>query len=179
MEKNLFVTGLPGTGKTTLIRKVLARLPSEVAASGFFTAEIRESGNRVGFAVNTLDGRSGLLAHIRLGGRVRVGRYGVDVRGFEGLVLPLLAPGKAPLYVIDEIGKMECFSTAFCATMKALLDSEAPVLGTVALKGGGFIAEVKTRGDVALFEVTARNRDILPDEILRLLSSRVNAQRIR
>ncbi len=171
--KNLFITGLPGTGKTTLIRKILERLPPEVAASGFFTAEIREAGNRVGFSVNALDGRSGVLSHIRIGGGARVGRYGVDVKGFEGLVLPILEAGRAGLYVIDEIGRMECFSKAFCDAVRVLLDSETPVLGTVALKGGGFIAEVKARTDVALFEVTVKNRDMLPGEIGRMLLSRV------
>ena len=179
MKKNLFVTGLPGTGKTTLIRKVMERLPPGMAASGFYTAEIREAGERVGFAVNTLDGRSGLLAHVGIGSRARVGRYGVDVKGFEGLVLPLLEAGRAGLYIVDEIGKMECFSGAFCDKVRVLLDSAVPVLGTVALKGGGFIAEVKARDDVALFEVTVKNRDVLPGEILRILSSRLNLQVIR
>jgi nucleoside-triphosphatase len=167
------VTGLPGTGKTTLIRKVLEMLPAEVAASGFFTAEIRESDERVGFTINTLDGRSGVLSHIRIGGAARVGRYGVDVKGFEGLVLPLLERGRAGLYVIDEIGKMECLSGVFCDTVRVLLDSGAPVLGTVALKGGGFIAEVKARDDVALYEVTLKNRDRLVDDIQRALMDRL------
>ena len=169
MKKNLFVTGLPGTGKTTLIRNVLERLPAEVSMSGFFTAEIRESGERVGFTINTLDGRSGVLSHIRIGGGARIGRYGVDVRGFESLVLPLLEARRAGFYVIDEIGKMECLSRAFCDAVKALLDSESLVLGTVALKGGGFIAEVKARSDVTLCEVTVKNRDRFVDEIHRAL----------
>jgi len=169
MKKNLFVTGLPGTGKTTLIRRALERLPPGAPVSGFFTAEIRESGGRVGFTVNALDGRRAPLAHVRIGGGARVGRYGVDVAGFEGLVLPLLEPGRAGLYVIDEIGKMECLSPAFRRMVSALLDSEAPVLGTVALRGGGFIAEVKARDDVALHEVTVKNRDALPGEIARAL----------
>ena len=179
MKKNLIVTGLPGTGKTTLIRKILDNSPPGMTASGFYTAEIRESGERVGFAVSTLDGRSGVLSHIRFGGGARVGRYCVDVRGFEDLVLPLLEAGRAGLYVIDEVGRMECFSRAFCDKVRALLDSGAPVLGTVALKGGGFIAEVKARDDVALYEVTIKNRDVLPGEILRILSSGLTLQGIR
>jgi len=168
-KKNLLITGLPGTGKTTLIRRALERLPPGALVSGFFTAEIREAGGRVGFTVNALDGRRAPLAHVRIGGGARVGRYGVDVAGFEGLVLPLLEPGRAGLYVIDEIGKMECLSPAFRRMVSALLDSEAPVLGTVALRGGGFIAEVKARDDVALHEVTVKNRDALPGEIARAL----------
>jgi nucleoside-triphosphatase len=174
LKKNLLVTGMPGTGKTTLIRKVLERLPPGMTVSGFFTAEIREAGDRVGFAINTLDGQSGLLAHIRTGGRARVGRYGVDVAGFEGMVLPILEAGRAGLYVIDEIGKMECFSRAFCDSVRALLDSETPLLGTVALKGGGFIAEVKARSNVALFEMTVKNRDHLIDEILLVLTKQMH-----
>jgi nucleoside-triphosphatase len=97
------------------------------------------------------------------------------VAGFEILVLPLLVAKQAPLYVIDEIGKMECFSRVFRDKVRALLDSGAPVFGTVALNGGGFIAEVKARDDVALFAITVKNRDTLPDEIGRILLSRVPA----
>jgi nucleoside-triphosphatase len=173
LKKNLFVTGLPGTGKTTVIQKVLERLPPGMTVSGFFTAEIREAGDRVGFTIKTLDGGSGVLSHIRFGGGARVGRYGVDVKGFEDLVLPRLQARKAGLHIIDEIGKMECLSRTFCQEVRTLLESEAPVLGTVALKGGGFIAEVKARDDVALFEVTLKNRDRLVDEIQRALMDRL------
>ena len=40
-----------------------------------------------------------------------------------------------------------------------------PVLATVAMKGGGLIAEVKAREAVWLVEVTPENRDRLPGEI--------------
>ena len=60
------------------------------------------------------------------------------------------------LFVIDEIGKMECFSAVFIAAATAALD--VPVSATIAAKGGGFIAQVKARPDVDLVTVTQENR---------------------
>jgi hypothetical protein len=39
------------------------------------------------------------------------------------------------------------------------------VLATIAAKGGGFIAQVKSRPDVQLITVRLNNRDRLPDEL--------------
>ena len=166
MGKHILVTGLPGVGKTTLIRKVLAGLPPAFPVAGFFTGELREGGHRVGFEIETLDGLKGVLSHVRFQSPCRVGRYGVDIGGFERLVLPILRAGEPDLYVIDEIGKMECFSGAFVQTVTALLDAGTPVFGSVAFKGGGFIERVKGRSDVTLVEVTVRTRDSLVGQIV-------------
>jgi len=166
LGKHILVTGLPGVGKTTLIRKVLAGLPPAFPVAGFFTGELREGGHRVGFEIETLDGRKGVLSHVRFQSPCRVGRYGVDIGGFERLVLPILRAGEPDLYVIDEIGKMECFSGPFVQAMTALLDAGTPVFGSVALKGGGFIETVKARSDVTLVEVTVRTRDSLVGQIV-------------
>jgi nucleoside-triphosphatase THEP1 len=56
-------------------------------------------------------------------------------------------------YLIDEIGKMECHCPEFVATMRRLLGEPIPVVATIALRGGGFIAEVKQRHDVGIVEV--------------------------
>lgn len=157
--KHILVTGYPGTGKTTLVRRILAVLPPSLKVAGFLTAEMREGGERVGFEIETLDGRKGILSHVRFPSRLRVGRYGVDIDGFEKLVLPILRSGAADLFVVDEIGKMECLSGGFVRAMSALLDGGAPVFGTVALKGSGFIEKVKNRRDVSIVTVTAGTRD--------------------
>jgi len=166
LGKHILVTGLPGVGKTTLIRKVLAGLPPAFPVTGFFTGELREGGHRVGFEIETLDGRKGVLSHVRFQSPCRVGRYGVDIGGFERLVLPILRAGEPDLYVIDEIGKMECFSGPFVQAVTALLDAGTPVFGSVALKGGGFIERVKGRSDVTLVEVTVRTRDSLVGQVV-------------
>jgi len=60
-RKNILFTGSPGCGKSTLIEKIVDG--TKRSATGFFTREIREHVGRVGFSINTLDGREGVLAH--------------------------------------------------------------------------------------------------------------------
>jgi nucleoside-triphosphatase len=109
-----------------------------------------------------------VLADRAIKSRARVGRYGVDVAGFEDLVRPELAR-PSDLILIDEIGKMECFSRLFVETVRGLLDGPVPVVATVAVKGGGFIAEVKARPDVLIWTVSQENRDGLPDQLAAVL----------
>ena len=55
------------------------------------------------------------------------------------------------------------------AAVRRVLDGPAPVLATAALKGSGFIAEVKARPDVRLVAVDAVNRDDLPAQLASVL----------
>lgn len=154
-------------GKTTLVCKVAADLAHRRPV-GFYTAEIRKRGARKGFELVSLDGRRGLLSHVDIRGPHRVGKYGVDVESFDRFLdqIQWPLPG-AGLVVIDEIGKMECFSERFQALVRRLLDSDTPVLATIAGKGSGLIGEVKQRPDVELLELTTGNRDSLAGEIVR------------
>ena len=52
-KKNLLITGLPGVGKTTLIKKVWEEL-RHLHPVGFYTAEIREEVLRKGFELVSL-----------------------------------------------------------------------------------------------------------------------------
>jgi nucleoside-triphosphatase len=165
-KMNLLITGLPGVGKTTLIRKISGEL-KDFHPVGFYTAEIRDQGIRKGFELMGLDGRNGILAHQDVRTPFRVGRYHVDVKGFEDFLegISFLKPS-SHLIIIDEIGRMECFSERFTTLLKRVLDSEKCVIATIALKGGGIISEIKARKDVQLFELTRRNRNGLLSEIL-------------
>jgi nucleoside-triphosphatase len=51
------------------------------------------------------------------------------------------------------------------ATAKRLVGEPIPVVATTALRGGGFIAEVKSRPNVQILEVTPANRQALPGQI--------------
>jgi len=170
-KKNILITGPPGIGKTTIMKKLALKL-KDAGPAGFYTAEIREGGVRQGFELVGLNGMKGLLSHIDIKSPYHVGRYGVDIRSFEIFLdaLPLTAPS-AGLVMIDEIGKMECMSQRFKTVVRTALDSGKAVIATIALKGPGFIAEVKGREDAMLFEITLENRDSLAEEILRYVKT--------
>jgi nucleoside-triphosphatase len=169
--KNILITGIPGIGKTTLIRKLSEEL-KDLHSVGFYTAEIREKGVRKGFELISLDGRRGILSHTDIKSHYRVSKYGVDVKGFEDFLesIPFLDP-KTALIIIDEIGKMECFSDKFKRLLKEILDSDKLVIATIATKGDGLITEIKKRDDVRLFEMTHGNRNTLLSEILKEVMS--------
>ncbi|MBN1954314.1 MAG: nucleoside triphosphatase [Anaerolineae bacterium] len=167
MPHSLLLTGRPGVGKTTLIQRVLAGLPG-LRLAGFATAEIRDERGRLGFRAAALDGPEIVLAHVEKRSPYRVGKYGVDVAAFERAIVPLLDVRRrdVDLFVVDEIGKMECFAATFVAAVEQLLADPRPFLGTIALRGPAVIATVRGRPDVVLREVTRDNRDALVDEIV-------------
>ncbi len=161
----ILLTGAPGCGKTTVVRAVVELLVG-VRAVGFYTEEVRGRAGRTGFRVVGLDGSSGRLASVGGQGGPRVGRYVVHVSEFEAVALPQLEirPG-LELLVIDEIGKMECLSPAFVAAARGALMAPVPLLATVALAGGGLIAEAKRAQGVAVVSVSTGNRDALPAQL--------------
>lgn len=171
---HILITGLPGVGKTTLIRTFTKRL-AEYRPAGFYTEEIRnERGVREGFRLVTLYGRQLILSHIQHPGPYRVGRYGVDVPEFECLLEELdLRNSLVPLVIIDEIGKMECFSRRFIDIVTLLLDGPKTLVATIALKGEGFIQQVKRRQDCRLVTVSRENRNCLLDDLVSELQERL------
>jgi nucleoside-triphosphatase len=106
------------------------------------------------------------MAHVDVGGPARVGKYGVDVAAVEAAATSALATDRAELYLVDEIGRMECLSPGFVAAMRQLLDSPVMVVATVALHGDGLISEVKQQADAEVWTVTRANRDDLPARVL-------------
>ncbi len=165
--RNVLITGIPGIGKTTLI-KILFDGLVHLNPVGFYTAEIRERGVRRGFELDDFHGHKGLLSHIQVKSAHRVGKYGVDIAGFERFLETIeFKKSDSRLAVIGEIGKMECLSGKFLALINELLDSEKTLIATVALVGGGIISDVKRRRDTRILQVTAANRDSLAAEIVR------------
>ncbi|NOY63859.1 MAG: NTPase [Nitrospirae bacterium] len=175
--RNILITGKPGIGKTTLIRTLVSRL-TRFNPRGFYTEEIRKDGKRRGFVIRRLDGtEGGILAHVDIKGSCRVGKYGVNLEGFESFLSDMEKDlFKGSIILIDEIGKMECFSGRFIRIVERCLSSEIPFVATVSEKGGGFIEQTKRRGDVTLVTLTIENRDSMPERIIRLIKDIISVQ---
>ena len=154
MKPVYLLTGRTGTGKTSLIKQVVAGF--RLKAGGFYTEEIRNSGTRLGFKLVTLDGREAVLAHIDFSKRFRVGKYGVDVTAMDSLGVPVLrhAARQDDLIIIDEIGKMEMFSPAFRETVLEIIGGNKRTLGTIMLNANPWADTIKKHPNVNLITVS-------------------------
>jgi nucleoside-triphosphatase len=169
MMSNILITGRPGIGKTTAIRRIAERLEPNTAR-GFLSYEIREIGTRVGFAIETLSGEKGTLAHIDFSSGPRVSKYRVSVEDINSVIIPELKTARESdnLIIIDEIAKMELYSKLFAPEVRRCLDT-GRVVGTIQQKRGHFLDEVRQRPDVQIIELTLSNRDKVPKRVLSLL----------
>lgn len=160
----LLLTGPPGVGKTTVLRRAADEL-SDLEIRGFVTEEIREAGQRAGFRIETFDGQSDVLAHVKIRSPHMISKYGVDLAVLDRIVAEQFPRKDASLVFIDEIGKMECLSRLFVETVESLLDSARVFVATVALRGEGFMEAIKRRPDVLLWRISRTNRDEMPAKV--------------
>ncbi len=172
MTSNILLTGKPGIGKTTAIKRIIEKLDPE-EFSGFYSREIREKGKRVGFALETFSGKSGILAHVNISSVHRVSKYGVNIKDIDTIAVPELRMARetGKVVIIDEIAKMELFSKLFAGEVTKCLNTKR-VLGTLQQGNHPFLDEIKSRPDVQLIELTMENRNQVPMQVLRILKVR-------
>jgi len=170
MKSVFLLTGKPGTGKTTVIKKALSHI--KISAGGFYTEEIRSSGIRKGFKIITLDGSEAMLSHTDFSSPFKVGKYHVNIENLDntGVKAILEAVRNAGLIIIDEIGKMEILSPAFRDAVLQAINSNKRVLGTIMLNPNPFADKIKKDPGVKLITVTASNRDKVLEDLIEELS---------
>ena len=99
MSKNIFLTGAPSSGKTTVIKRLIGRLVFPV--QGFYTEEERVEGRRVGFLMKALDGQSGYLAHQDIHSQCHIRRFGVSIENIETIAVPSITPITDHIIILD------------------------------------------------------------------------------
>jgi len=172
MIKNIFISGQPGCGKTTLIMEILREL--KLNAGGFYTQEIKQRGKRSGFKITTLNGKEGILAYVNIKSPYKVGKYKVNIRDLEEIGVKSISGAikNNRLIVIDELGKMEMMSEKFKKAVETALNSKNKVLGTIKLTPDPFTNKIKRREDTKVFYLTRGNRKKIRNEIINLLGSK-------
>ncbi len=171
MKQVYLLTGKPGTGKTSLIKQAITGMKGK--AGGFYTEEIRSQGVRQGFRLVTLDGDTAILAHIGIHSPYRVSRYGVDIDSLDQVGVSALrrAAQHCDLVVVDEIGKMELFSTSFREAVSQIIDSGKRLLGTIMLVPNPWADAIKLKPQVNLVEVTRANHPKILEELHQWLEA--------
>ncbi len=166
------ITGEPGVGKTTLVKKLVKALKDR--AIGFWTEEVRDrkTKKRKGFKVVTTEGKETLFASKTFTSKHLVGSYGVNVARFESVVLPLLEKAlskRDKILVVDEVGKMELFSKKFRDIMRVAIHEPRDMIVTIPIRDvHPLVKEIRRLPGAVLIELTKGNREDMDKEVLQL-----------
>lgn len=171
MNLRVFLTGVPGVGKSTVVRKVAEMIQqSGVKVGGMTSGDLRSGTARVGFEIrDLLAGETGVLAHVNQATGPRIGRYRVRSEDLDriGAEAILSAIKDADLIVVDEVGPMELTSPRFKDAVQAALTSGKPLLGTVHRNAQDpLVRVIKSSPSIEVVEVTLENRDSLANGLV-------------
>jgi len=157
MRKNILITGMPRSGKSTLLKKVIKQFDHKV---GFVTNEVRKDGERIGFEIETNTGEKSMLANVNFKTNFKVSRYFVNIENLELMIPRVEDFKKDDLLFLDEIGQMELFSEKFKMLVKKYLDSQNNCIATLSkVYSDSFIEDIKKRSDIFLIEINEENRN--------------------
>jgi nucleoside-triphosphatase len=180
MGTKVLITGEPGSGKTTAIKKIVEKLGKD-RAIGFWTEEVRDSKTkkRTGFRIVTTEGQKRIFASKFFTSKKLVGSYGVNVKYFEDIAIPILEKAlketrkdRKKVIVIDEIGKMELFSKPFRELVREIFyDDRVNVVATIPIRDvHKVVSEIRRLPGVIHIHLDKNNRDFIPDEVVQLFS---------
>ena len=170
MRPVILLTGSPGVGKSTIIKRIAELVAG--GAAGFYTREVSRNQERVGFEIVTLDGARSTLAVTgadhSLSNHVPFGDFTINLDAMEQLAVPALqqAAAAGKIVVIDEIGPMQIFSRSFCQVIAHILDDDRiAVIGTIVERPYAFADAVKQHPRVTTIHVSVENRDSIASKI--------------
>lgn len=94
----------------------------------------------------------------------------MDISVVDKVACEAIVADDADLVIVDEIAPMQTYSDVFVERVRAVLNSETPVVAVVQeSRETGFVGSVKERDDTTLVRVTKENRDDVSGELLRLV----------
>jgi nucleoside-triphosphatase len=158
MANNILIAGAPGIGKTSLISRLYRDLTPLV---------IKEYQILKGYRLATFDFQELVLAHIHIVGPDRFEDFGLNLDGFDKLVINQFSPDpNVELFLVDEIGMMECTSLLFRQTILKLINSDVPLIATLASLNVLDILKIRNRKDISVLNMTHKNREFIWKDVL-------------
>jgi len=182
------ITGLPRSGKSAVMAKVVKMLGDErrkellnrghdletiKLIGGMRTEPIVVDGQRVGYkciSINT--GDEGVMAHKDIDSRLRILGFGIDTTELERVGVPAIeyARDNCEIIVIDEIGKYAVESDDFVQAVRSALEEDKPTIMALHKKSRHpLLQDIRRRDDARILEVTPVNRALLPYKIHKLM----------
>ncbi len=155
MPQNFFITGMPKSGKTTILRKVVEELKKRgLRVGGFISPEETEHGTRTGFHVEDIEtGKIATLAAVDADGP-KVSKYHVNIKSFESVAVPSMENvDMYDVFVIDEIGRMELKSNKFIDLLDKAFESPTPVIASL---HRDYVERYGVEGEVVILTLTNR-----------------------
>ena len=162
---NIFITGKPGCGKSTLILELIKDLKDKnKKIAGIITPEIRErkGESREGFSIIDLaSSKQEILASTKQKGPM-VSKYGVNIAGIDFIVEEFKKSfNSADVIILDEIGKMEICSEKFKSMLEKVFNSKKIVIATL---HRSLIEKYKDKGKLIWLE--KNKADLIKKQIL-------------
>ncbi len=172
-KTHILITGSPGVGKTTLIKKIEDYLKeNSLPVGGLYSPEIKTDGKRQGFAlVDIHNGKKGILAS-KTGSGPKVGKYAVNKHDLDNIGVKAIesALRSAQYVLIDEIAPMELKSKEFMNIVEKAFSSSKIVIAVIHKRSKApFIQKIKNREDVILWDIHKNNQDIVYEQIIQTL----------
>ena len=169
------ITGLPESGKTFTLLKVIEMLADEnTVIGGMITRPIVKKDQKLGFEIlNWMTKQKATLAKLNPEASTPEEQYLVDIEVLETLGVDAInqASEEADIIIIDEVGRLEVESEIFVNAVKDALETDKPLILTLHKKSRNpLLQEIRRRDDVRILEVTPINRNLLPYKIMRLMS---------
>jgi nucleoside-triphosphatase len=176
LKRLLLVTGPSGIGKTSVMLRSVNGLKNRGhEIGGMISRDVREGGVRVGFEIMDFStGQRGWLAHVNQPTGPKISKYRVNLTDLDaiGVSSILDAIRNADIIIVDEIGPMELFSSAFRDAVLHAVESDKPVLGTIHFGlRDSLVKNIKNREDAEILKVTYENREFLHNLIIEKVVS--------
>jgi nucleoside-triphosphatase len=167
MGQIVLLSGEPRVGKTTALKKIIQMI-GENNCIGFYTEEIRDEFDRIGFDCVSLNGRRERIADVNFKNDTRMGRYGIDIEAFEDFLSYAIkrSSGSSKIIIIDEIGPMQLLSKKFKQEIINILTGPNSVIGTIFCKKHPDVDEIKKIPGIKVYSITSKNRNTILENIL-------------